>query len=74
MKVTEFKELASGEDNLIITTILNVAERDGQTVSPFYSFEFSRIFRLGKGLGSSATAIARGLKLPIISVLKLSSI
>ena len=30
MKVMNFEDLASGEDNLIVTTITDVAEQNGQ--------------------------------------------
>ena len=58
----EYQGLASGEDNLIVTTILYVAKRYGRTVAPQTLYVQSDI-PLGKGLGSSATAIAAGIEI-----------
>ncbi|MFJ7936884.1 homoserine kinase [Sporosarcina sp. NPDC096371] len=58
----EYQGLASGEDNLIVTTILYVAERYGRMVTPQALYVQSDI-PLGKGLGSSATAIGAGIEI-----------
>ncbi|MEK5040598.1 homoserine kinase [Sporosarcina sp. FSL K6-3457] len=69
----EYQGLASGEDNLIVTTIQGVAKRYEQTVSPQKLYVQSDI-PLGKGLGSSATAIAAGIEIADqLLALKLSS-
>ena len=58
----EYQGLASGEDNLIVTTINHVAKRNGKIASPLQLRVQSDI-PLGKGLGSSATAIAAGIEI-----------
>ncbi len=61
-KGEEYKDLASGEDNLLVTTIQHVAEQYGRTIAPQALYVESDI-PLGKGLGSSATAIAAGIEI-----------
>lgn len=56
----EFQGLTSGEDNLMIQTIQEVARRYGQVVHPVQLHVQSNI-PLGKGFGSSASAIAAGI-------------
>ena len=58
----EYKDLASGEDNLIVTTIQHVARQNGGVATPLQLAVQSDI-PLGKGLGSSATAIAAGIEI-----------
>ncbi|WP_342507627.1 homoserine kinase [Sporosarcina sp. FSL K6-2383] len=58
----EYQGLASGEDNLIVTTIQYVAKRYNRVVTPQQLVVRSDI-PLGKGLGSSATAIAGGIEI-----------
>lgn len=58
----EYQGLASGEDNLIVTTIQYVAKRYDRVVTPHQLVVQSDI-PLGKGLGSSATAIAGGIEI-----------
>lgn len=58
----EYKDLASGEDNLIVTTIQHVARQNGGVAKPLQLHVQSDI-PLGKGLGSSATAIAAGIEI-----------
>lgn len=58
----EYQGLASGADNLIVTTIQHVAERYGRKVSP-QELRVQSDIPLGKGLGSSATAIAAGIEI-----------
>lgn len=55
-----FQGLTTGEDNLIIQTIQEVAKRYEQTLSPLKLHVQSDI-PLGKGFGSSASAIAVGI-------------
>lgn len=56
----EYAKLTTGPNNLIIRTVLNVAERFGKEVAP-HSLHVISDIPLGKGLGSSATAIAAGI-------------
>jgi homoserine kinase len=58
----ECKHLASGEDNLIVSTIINVAKRFGRRVLP-QQLSVQSDIPLGKGLGSSAAAIAAGIEI-----------
>lgn len=58
----EYRDLASGEDNLIVATIQHVAKRNGKVAIPLQLHVQSDI-PLGKGLGSSATAIAAGIEI-----------
>ncbi|CAM3292415.1 homoserine kinase [Filibacter tadaridae] len=56
----EYKSLPVGEENLIVKTILDVAARYKQ-ISPPLQLTVKTDIPLGKGLGSSATAIAAGI-------------
>ena len=58
----EYQGLASGEDNLIVTTIQYVAKRYNRVVTP-QQLVVQTDIPLGKGLGSSATAIAGGIEI-----------
>lgn len=58
----DLKGLAGGEDNLIVQTIKNVAERYGKSVAPL-SLRATSTIPLGKGFGSSASAIAGGIEI-----------
>jgi len=58
----EYQGLASGEDNLIVTTIQYVAKRYDRVVTP-QQLVVQTDIPLGKGLGSSATAIAGGIEI-----------
>ncbi|WP_342513903.1 homoserine kinase [Sporosarcina sp. FSL K6-1522] len=58
----EYRDLASGEDNLIVKTIQHVAERYAR-VAPPQVLRVQSDIPLGKGLGSSATAIAAGIEI-----------
>jgi len=57
-----FEGLTTGEDNLIVTTILNVAKRYEKT-SPILKLVIKSDIPLGKGFGSSASAIAAGIEI-----------
>lgn len=52
--------LATGEDNLIVTTIKNVAKKFEKT-TPILKLTAMSNIPLGKGFGSSASAIAAGI-------------
>ena len=56
----DLNDLASGEDNLIVTTIKNVAEQFDKT-APILKLVAASTIPLGKGFGSSASAIAAGI-------------
>lgn len=56
----EYAELTTGEDNLIVQTVKEVARRYNREVESHLLHVESDI-PLGKGLGSSATAIAAGV-------------
>ncbi|MHC8514868.1 homoserine kinase [Sporosarcina sp. ITBMC105] len=56
----EYAGLATGTDNLIVQTIQDVAARHGKEVEP-HVLQVQSTIPLGKGLGSSATAIAAGI-------------
>ncbi|MFS0691114.1 homoserine kinase [Sporosarcina sp. 179-K 8C2 HS] len=56
----EYAKLTTGSDNLIVRTVQEVAERFGKEAAP-HSLKVSSDIPLGKGLGSSATAIAAGI-------------
>lgn len=56
----DFTDLAVGEDNLIVTTIKNVAKKYQKSAPPLKLVVTSDI-PLGKGFGSSASAIAAGI-------------
>lgn len=58
----EYAELPSDETNLIVRTIQHVAEKYGKALSPQKLDVYSEI-PLGKGMGSSATAIAAGIEI-----------
>ena len=57
-----FEELTTGEDNLIVKTIKKVAKRNEQVAPSLQLVVWSDI-PLGKGLGSSAAAIAAGIEI-----------
>lgn len=57
-----FEGLSSGEDNLIVKTIINVATRNNCT-APTVQLAVQSDIPLGKGLGSSAAAIAAGIEI-----------
>lgn len=57
-----FEDITGGADNLIVTTIMNVAERHGLT-APVSHLSVQSDVPLGKGLGSSASAIAAGIEI-----------
>ena len=52
--------LAVGEDNLIVTTIKSVAKKSGE-IAPILKLTATYNIPLGKGFGSSASAIAAGI-------------
>lgn len=52
--------LAVGEDNLIVTTIKSVAKKSGE-IAPILKLTATSNIPLGKGFGSSASAIAAGI-------------
>src|SRR4051794_8093254 len=56
----EYSEIASDEQNLIVTTVINVAEKYGKK-PPTLLLTVDSNIPLGKGFGSSATAIAAGI-------------
>lgn len=58
----DFDGLTAGEDNLIVVTIKDVAKKFGKTVPPLKLSAQSDI-PLGKGFGSSASAIAGGIEI-----------
>lgn len=58
----EYYELPTGEDNLIVQTIQQVTARFGKESTPLELLVRSEI-PLGKGMGSSATAIAAGIEI-----------
>lgn len=55
-----FQELATDDTNLIVQTIVQVAERYGRQVQP-QDLQIASEIPLGKGFGSSASAIATGI-------------
>lgn len=57
---SNFQDLATDKTNLIIQTIMNVAQRYKRQVSP-QRLSISSSIPLGKGFGSSASAIAAGI-------------
>lgn len=57
-----FEDLPTGEDNLIVKTVTDIAERKGR-VAPVSRLIIQSDIPLGKGLGSSATAIAAGIEI-----------
>lgn len=58
----EYASLPTDESNLLVQTILKVADRFGKEVSP-HALRIVSEIPLGKGLGSSATAIAAGIEI-----------
>lgn len=58
----EYEGLATDDTNLIIRTIKGVAGRFGKEVHP-HALQVTSDIPLGKGLGSSATAIAAGIEI-----------
>lgn len=58
----EFIDLPRGQENLIVKTICEVANKFGQKINPLQLRVESEI-PLGKGLGSSATAVAAGIEI-----------
>ena len=57
-----FEGLPTGEDNLIVKTVTDIAERNNREAPACLLIVRSDI-PLGKGLGSSATAIAAGIEI-----------
>jgi len=57
-----FEGLSTGEDNLIVKTVTDIAERNRREAPASLLIIHSDI-PLGKGLGSSATAIAAGIEI-----------
>jgi homoserine kinase len=57
-----FEDLSTGEDNLIVRTVTDIAKRKGD-VAPASRLIVQSDIPLGKGLGSSATAIAAGIEI-----------
>ncbi len=57
-----FENLASGAENLIVTTVNDVANRHGRQ-APCAALSVQSDIPLGKGLGSSAAAIAAGIEI-----------
>ncbi|MBO1909701.1 homoserine kinase [Sporosarcina sp. 6E9] len=58
----EYSGIPTDERNLIVTTIINVAEKYGKK-SPTLLLNIDSEIPLGKGFGSSATAIAAGIEI-----------
>lgn len=56
----DLDSLAVGEDNLIVTTIKSVAKKSGK-IAPILKLTATSNIPLGKGFGSSASAIAAGI-------------
>lgn len=56
----DLNDLAAGEDNLIVTTIKSIAKKFEKT-APILKLTASSNIPLGKGFGSSASAIAAGI-------------
>lgn len=56
-----FESLAGGAENLIVTTVNDVAKRHGRQ-APCSTLSVQSDIPLGKGLGSSAAAIAAGIE------------
>ena len=65
MKVTSFKDLSTGEDNLIVKTVTDIAERNGRDGTSHDCLSFSRIFRLVKDLEAVQQQLRQELKLQI---------
>ena len=62
MKVKNIRDLANGEDNLIVKRLSMWLKRYGKIAQPLQLRVQSDI-PLGKGFGSSATAIAAGIEI-----------
>ncbi|MCM3745700.1 homoserine kinase [Sporosarcina luteola] len=58
----EYADLPTDDTNLIIRTIQDVAGRYGKEIQP-HALHITSDIPLGKGLGSSATAIAAGIEI-----------
>ncbi|QTD40198.1 homoserine kinase [Sporosarcina sp. Te-1] len=58
----EYASLPRDESNLIVQTIIKVAAQYGKVISP-HALRIVSDIPLGKGLGSSATAIAAGIEI-----------
>lgn len=68
----EFMDLPRGKENLIVKTICGVADKFGQGIKPL-KLQVKSEIPLGKGLGSSATAVAAGIEIAnFVLKLKLS--
>ena len=57
-----FEDLSTGEDNLIVQTVTDIAKLQGR-VAPASRLVVQSDIPFGKGLGSSATAIAAGIEI-----------
>lgn len=58
-----YKQLDGGRDNLIVSTALAVAQQAGRQDLPAAALHVETDIPLGRGLGSSASAIAAGIEI-----------
>ena len=68
-----YQHLTSGKDNLIVSTALTVAEQFNLSLSPAKLSVVANI-PLGRGLGSSAAAIAGGIEIAVQLMFKIKQI